>query len=320
MYHSGFPPNQDGHSGNHFSYPPMGYVPYGYFQNPYGSSDQTHQPPYGSSDQTHQPPYASSQAHQPPYASSQAHPVDNRFPLYQRSYYQQPPNVAVALGPVEQSPRVVVKSELVPVTLEQRDKTISFLKSIGCSNNGKSWNQNSKKILIQKLVDILVQQKELQGDARQFDFLLRSPYVRAQMSIKKDNVVPVSTNSNSGVAEVAAEVHASAVEVHASAVEVHASVPAVQASTTEVNEESEISLISDSKKRRIDEVDNIVVKPPLKAFYKVLQQTAPFDQNSSKSLLLQTCHIHNNDGTIHLVSIEALIELYKTQYDKKQSI
>ena len=310
MYHPGFPQNQEGHSGNHFSYAPTGYVPpFGYYQRPYGNV------------QTHPPPYSTAQTHQPPF--------DNRFPLYQQSYYQQPHNVAVALGPVEQSPRVVVKPELVPVTLEQQDKTIFFLKSIGCSHNGKSWNQNSKKILIAKLVSILVQQNELQGDAEQFDFLLRSAYVKAQMTKKKDFVGAVSTNSNSVVAEVhqgatelqssVAEVHQGVVEVHQGTTELQSSVAEVQSSATEV-EESEISLISDTKKRRIGDVDNIVVKPPLKAFCKVLSQTAPFDKNSSKSLLLQTFHIHNNDGTIHLVSTEALVEMYKDAYDKTHSI
>ena len=320
MYHNGVSQNPEGHSGNHFSYPPVGYGPYGYFQNPYGSA-QTHQPPYSVA-QTHQPPYSTGQTHQPAF--------DNRFPLYQQSYYQQPHNVAVALGPVEQSPRVVVKPEMVPVTLEQQDKTIFFLKSIGCSHNGKSWNQYSKKILIAKLVSILVQEKELQGDPEQFDFLLRSPYVKAQMTKKKDIVAAVSTNSNSVVADVqsavsevhqgATELQSSAVEVQPSAIEVQSSAVEVQPSAKEVLEESEISLISDTKKRRIDEVDNIVVKLPLKAFRKVLSQTAPFDNNSSNSLLLQTFHIHNNDGTIHLVSAEALVEMYKDAYDQKHSI
>ena len=205
---------------------------------------------------------------------------------------------------------------------------IEFLKKIKCSWNGKSWMLDGKKIVISSLHNLMMASILEKGNFTEF---LKMDETKAALFVKnerapaviqaeavKDTVIEVKDALIQAEAiieskEVMKEAVVEAKEVMKEAVVEAKEV--MKEAVVEAKDPEDVVFVSQSKKRRIDDVQKIS-----KSFCKVLPNTAPFDPESSNDLLFQCLYIHNDDGTIHQVGFDYLVKMYKHQYNKNKML
>jgi len=190
---------------------------------------------------------------------------------------------------------------------------IEFLKRIKCSWNGKSWMLDGKKIVISSLHNLMMASILEKGNFTEF---LKMDETKAALFVKNERAPAVIQAE--AVKEAVIEVKDAVIQAEA-IIEVKEAVvqekEVMKEAVVEAKDPEDVVFVSQSKKRRIDEVQKIS-----KSFCKVLPNTAPFDPESSNDLLFQCLYIHNDDGTIHQVGFDYLVKMYKHQYNKNKML
>ena len=176
---------------------------------------------------------------------------------------------------------------------------IAFLKKIKCSWNGKIWMLDGKKILPSSLDTLMTASGLEKGNFIEF---LTKKETRATLFVKNERAPAVIQ---------AEAVKDTVIEVKDAVIQAEAIMESKEA-VVEAKDPEDVVFVSESKKRRVDEVQKIS-----KSFCKVLPNTAPFDPESSNDLLFQCLYIHNDDGSIHQIGFDYLVKMYKEQYNQK---